>query len=102
MNKIIKSVIWQKKISASIDEKCELELGDNKDYRSYSVSFKKIKDVMGFQTDYTIEDCAKEMYKQLKDEKLHDSIKTITLKWYNHIKSDPVLFKKFQINGKIL
>jgi nucleoside-diphosphate-sugar epimerase len=91
-----------KEIASSIDEKCELELGDNKDFRSYTVSFKKIRDVMGFETDYTIKDCVIEMFDDLKNNKIQNMEKSITLKWYNQIKSDPKLFEKFQINGQIL
>jgi nucleoside-diphosphate-sugar epimerase len=91
-----------KMIVSSIDKNCELEFGDNNDHRSYSISFKKIRDVMKFHTDYTVKDAAKEIHEQLKSRQLEDTIKTITLKWYDHIQSDPVLFKKFQIDEKIL
>lgn len=89
-------------IASSIDNKCELVLGDNKDFRSYEVSFKKINDVMKFKTDYTIKDCAIEMLDDLKNNKIQNLEKSITLKWYNQIKSDPNLFEKFQMNNKIL
>lgn len=91
-----------KEIASSLDEKCELELGDNKDFRSYAVSFKKIRDTLKFETKYTLKDCTKEMFNELKQGTIEESIKTITLKWYNHIKSDPILYQKFQIDGKIL
>jgi len=80
----------------------ELELGDNNDHRSYAASFKKIQNIMNFKPTRTIADGAKEIHALLKSGQISDSIKTITLKWYQYIQSDPKLSETLKINGKLL
>ena len=83
-------------------KKCDLELGDTNDHRSYITSFKKIKDNLGFVPQFSISDGAKEIYNALSTNQIDDSLKTITLEWYKHIQSDSRLFDKLQINDQIL
>jgi len=90
------------KIVNSIDKKCDLELGDNNDHRSYAASFKKIRDILNYKPTRTIEQGSLEIYESLMSGKISDSIETITLKWYQHIQSDPELLKIHSINGKFL
>lgn len=83
-------------------KKCDLELGDTNDHRSYITSFKKIKDKLGFIPSFSINDGANEIYNELCSNKLDSSNKTITLEWYKHIQSDQKLLKSLQINNQIL
>lgn len=83
-------------------QKCDLELGDTNDHRSYITSFKKIRDSLGFVPSYSIKDGVNEIYNELSSDQLDSSIKTITLEWYKHIISNPRLFNKLQINEQIL
>ncbi|MDE1828863.1 MAG: SDR family oxidoreductase [Thaumarchaeota archaeon] len=55
------------------------------DTRSYKISFKKIKEVLGYKTRYTVEDGAREIYANLKKGTLTDSVKTRTVEWYKHL-----------------
>ncbi|MGC9188908.1 MAG: NAD-dependent epimerase/dehydratase family protein, partial [Sulfurihydrogenibium sp.] len=56
------------------------------DHRSYRVSFKKIREKLGFSADYSIEDGAIEIWKALKEKKLYpDDPKTITVEWYKKL-----------------
>ena len=80
----------------------ELELGDNNDHRSYAASFEKIRDILNYNPSRTLEQGSLEIYNSLKSGQISDSIETITLKWYQHIQSDPELLKKHSINGKFL
>ena len=89
-------------ISKSINVNCTLELGDNKDHRSYFTSFKKIQDVLSFSPKFDIAYGAKEMFTALENHEISDSLETFTLKWYKHIMSDEHLTKKFSIDGKLL
>jgi len=89
-------------IIKAIGIKCELKLGDTNDHRSYITSFKKIKDSLGFVSQFSISNGAKEIYNALSTNQIDDSMKTITLEWYKHIKSDLSLFKKLQINEQLL
>lgn len=91
-----------KLVANAINIDCKLELGDTNDHRSYAASFKKIKKSLGYNTSQTVEDGAKEIFDSLKQGKIEDSIKTITLKWYQHIQSNPTLLKELSINGKLI
>ena len=83
-------------------QKCDLELGDTNDHRSYITSFKKIKDELGFNPSFSINDGVNEIYNALATNQLDYSTKTITLEWYKHIQSDSKLFDKLQINEHLL
>lgn len=62
------------------------------DHRSYRVSFKKIREKLGFSTDYSIEDGAIEIWKALKEKKLYpDDPKTITVEWYKKLIKEDVM-----------
>jgi len=62
------------------------------DHRSYRVNFSKIKEVLNFHPDYTIEDGAKEIYEALKSGKLNpDDPATITVEWYKRLISEGVM-----------
>ncbi len=62
------------------------------DHRSYRVNFNKIKGVLNFHPDYTIEDGAKEIYEALKGGKLDpDDPATITVEWYKRLISEGVM-----------
>lgn len=89
-------------IIKAIGIECKLELGDTNDHRSYITSFKKIRDSIGFATQFSISDGAKEIYNALSTNQLDKSMKTITLDWYKHIQSDPSLFNELHINKQIL
>ena len=91
-----------KEVAKTLDVNCTLELGDNKDHRSYFTSFKKIQDVLSFTPKFDIAYGAKEMFAALKNHEINDSLETFTLKWYKHIMSDEHLSKEFSINGKLL
>ena len=53
-------------IKNSIDKKIEIELNDKPDTESHTVSFKKIKQVLGFETQYKIKFGALEIFDKLE------------------------------------
>lgn len=89
-------------VGKSIEIDYKVELGDSKDYRSYVISFKKIRETLGFKPKYTVADGSREIFHALKSSEIVDSPKTITLKWYKHIMSDQKLSRELSINGKLL
>jgi len=89
-------------IKKALGNNCDIEFGDNKDHRSYAVSFKKIRETLGFKPKFSVADGAIEIFNSLKKGDITDSIKTITLKWYKHILSDHSLLKELSINDKLL
>jgi len=89
-------------VAKSIDSDCTLELGDNKDQRSYFTSFKKIQDILHFKPKFDVAYGAREIFSALKNNQITDSIDTITLKWYQHIMSDQYLSQELSLDGKLL
>ena len=86
----------------SIGIPCELELGDTQDHRSYTISFKKINEKIGYNIDYSLKQGAKEIFDDLKLNRISDDLKTITLGWYKEIQTNSKLREQFLLNGKIL
>jgi nucleoside-diphosphate-sugar epimerase len=89
-------------ITNSINIDSQLEFGDNNDHRSYTASFEKIRDILNYNPSRTLEQGSLEIYNSLKSGQISDSIETITLKWYQHIQSNPELLKIHSINGQFL
>jgi nucleoside-diphosphate-sugar epimerase len=86
----------------SINEPCKISINDTNDHRSYFASFKKIEDVLGFTTDYSIQDGAIEIYNALKNNQISDDIKTKTVEWYKYLLKNPESAKDLLINNTLL
>jgi len=73
------------------------------DNRSYRVSFRKIKETLGFQPHSTLRDGAKEVFDALKEGRLNaDDPRTITVKWYKHLLEMHSFLKNIEIDGALL
>ncbi len=53
----------------------EIEKVETNDNRSYHISSEKIKNILGFQFQYSIEDAVKDLVEAFKEEKLKDTFK---------------------------
>lgn len=91
-----------REVGDSIGKKYELEVKDTQDHRSYTASFKKIKEVLGFETKFTVQDGSAEIYKALESGELIDSKKTITVEWYKYLQSIHSLSKEVSMRDIIL
>jgi nucleoside-diphosphate-sugar epimerase len=91
-----------KEVGYALDSNCELEISNTPDDRSYFASFDKIQKILNFKVKYNVKESSKEMLTALESNQLDYGDKTITLKWYNHIKNTPDLLEKLSINGKFL
>ncbi len=73
------------------------------DHRSYRVTFKKIHEALGYTTQLTPRDGAKEVYDALKESKVDpDDPKTITVQWYKHLKEMQQFLREVEIQGTLL
>jgi len=72
------------------------------DSRSYKISFKKIKYILGYDTKYSISSSAKEINNALKSGKTTDSIKTKTVEWYKYLLDAQKITNAVVLNNKIL
>lgn len=73
------------------------------DYRSYRVSFRKIQERVGFKTEYTPRDGAREVYKALQKGVINpDDPRTITVQWYKHLIEMHQFLKEVEIQGVLL
>ena len=62
------------------------------DHRSYKVSFRKIKERLGFKPDYNAERGAVEIWEALKSGKVNpDDPRTITVEWYKSLLKEGVM-----------
>ena len=72
------------------------------DSRSYKISFKKIKDTLGYNTKISVSSSAKEINNALKSRKTTDSLKTKTVEWYKYLLDAQKITNSVAINNKIL
>jgi len=72
------------------------------DHRSYKISFKKIQDVLGYKTKFTIADGAREINHALKKGKVTDSLKTKTVDWYKYLLESKKIVDFISIKNTIL
>ena len=81
-----------KEIAKSIGVPFKKEWYGDPDTRSYKISFNKIKDSIGYTTNYSISDGTKEIYFALQKGILTDSIKTKTVEWYKYLLASKKIF----------
>lgn len=86
----------------SVKKPCEIITQGTNDHRSYFASFDKIKNQVGFTTDFGIKDGVLEIYNALENKQLSDGVKTKTVEWYKHLLYNPEIAKKFMINNTLL
>jgi nucleoside-diphosphate-sugar epimerase len=72
------------------------------DNRSYKVSFDKIQKVLGFKTQFTPEDGAREIFQALKEGRLKDEPKTKTVEWYKNLDQWHKILKDVVIKDEVL
>ena len=72
------------------------------DSRSYKISFKKIRNVLGYKTKFTVSDGAKEIFTSLNKGTITDSIKTKTVEWYKYLLESKNITDSIIIKNKIL
>ena len=82
--------------------KCEIELSDTNDHRSYFASFEKIKKSIGYSTKHTVKEGVEELFEELSSKRLTDTIETKTVEWYKKLLSDKNLAKNYLVNDTIL
>lgn len=75
---------------------------DDADKRNYNVSFEKIKNILGFEPEYTPSDGVKEIYGALKHGTVDTGTRTVTVKWYRHIVAAKELMDSLTVNGRLL
>jgi len=92
-----------KMVAESIRLPFNFEWYGSPDMRSYRVSFDKIKEQLGYRTDYTPKEGAREVFDALKEGRLNsDDPRTITVKWYKHLLEAHKLVSDLEINGALL
>ena len=90
-------------IKNTIPKEIEIELvPDDPDKRNYNVSFDKISNQLGYNTECSIEDGINEIYEALiKGLVSPDDIKTVTVKYYKHLIDANITLDKIKIDGKL-
>jgi nucleoside-diphosphate-sugar epimerase len=75
---------------------------DDSDVRNYNVSFTRAEQELGFKAALTPADGAREIYDALKLGRVDTGIKTVTVKWYQHIIEAKALVDNLSIGGRLL
>jgi nucleoside-diphosphate-sugar epimerase len=75
---------------------------DDSDARNYNVSFEKIGRRLAFEPQFTPADGVREIYEALKSGRIDTGIKTVTVRWYQHLMEAKRLADALSINGRIL
>ncbi len=88
------------KIKKVFKKKIKIIFYGSKDFRSYFVSFEKIKKI-GFKAKYSPEDGIKEILYYLKKGKIDLTPSTITLDWYQKLEHWNKIINKVAIGKKI-
>ncbi|MDC0522176.1 SDR family oxidoreductase [Nitrosopumilus sp.] len=91
-----------KEVGNALDSNCTLDIKNSPDNRSYFASSEKIRNTLNFKPQNNVKESSKEILAALENNTLDYGDKTITVKWYNHIKNTPKLLEKLSINGKFL
>ena len=89
-------------VGDAIGKKYEIVHKDTHDDRYYIVSFKKIKETLGFSPKFRIKDGAVEVYNALEKGEIEDSLKTITIEWYKHLQESTKDGNEVRLRGTIL
>jgi nucleoside-diphosphate-sugar epimerase len=90
-------------VAHSIGVPFEYEWYGFPEHRSYRVSFRKIREVLGFKPEFTPSDGANEVYDGLKKGILNpDDPKMVTVQWYKHLIEMQRFLKDVEIRGVIL
>ncbi len=75
---------------------------DDSDARNYNVSFTRAERELGFTARHTPADGAREIYEALKFGRVDTGIKTVTVKWYQHIMDAKQLVDSLAMDGRLL
>jgi len=71
------------------------------DYRSYTVSFDKISERLGYRTKHPPKEGITEVYELLQDGTIKPDVKTITIEWYKYIIKTKEAMDNILIDGKL-
>ncbi|MCT4565436.1 MAG: SDR family oxidoreductase [Maledivibacter sp.] len=92
-----------KRVCRGISKSFEFDWYGDPDKRSYRVSFDKIKDELGYETKYEIEDGAREIWNAMEKGVISwDDPKTRTVNWYKMLIERNKHIKEVCRNGEIL
>ena len=89
-------------VGYSVGVSYEIEWYGSPDHRSYRVSFKKFKEMLGYEVKYTPDQAAREIYNALRSGTLIDSPKTHTVNWYKHLLASYELMKEVVVKDTVL
>ncbi len=81
----------------------DIEIGGVPDHRSYKVKFDKINRVLGYKTQYSLEDGIMDVWNALKEGKTsYDDPKVRTVNWYRYLLESKKLVDEVAYRGEIL
>ena len=94
--------IVAKTVEKETGKKIEIEWYGDPDHRSYRVSFKKIRETLGWEPKWDAEKGAKEIVTKLENGELDKTTETITLNWYKELEKWFNIIEELKMYGGIL
>jgi len=74
-----------RRVSEAVGVPFRYEWYGDPDHRSYQVSFAKIHDTLGYKTESTPEDAAREIFSALEEGRVEPGVRTRTVEWYKNL-----------------
>ncbi|RMA93323.1 NAD-dependent epimerase/dehydratase family protein [Hydrogenothermus marinus] len=94
--------IVAKTVENETGKKVEIEWYGDPDHRSYRVSFKKIKKILGWEPKWNAESGVKEIVSKLEKGEVDKTTETITLNWYKELEKWFNIIEELKMYGGIL
>jgi nucleoside-diphosphate-sugar epimerase len=89
-------------VAGALRARPTLEWYGDRDARSYRVSFRKIREQLGFQPTGTVAGAAREIEEALNRGELASTPKTKTVDWYRHLLRDESAGRSVALHGAVL
>ncbi len=89
-------------IEKETGKEIEIEWYGDPDHRSYRVSFKKIREILGWEPKWDAKAGVKEIVNKLESGKIDKTTETITLNWYKELEKWFNIIEELKMYGGIL
>lgn len=91
-----------RQVAEAIDRTFHFEWYGAPDDRSYRVSFQKIESCLGYRTEFSPADAAREIHDALGSEDVADGAETHTVEWYRELLHWQHVLEDVTLNGVVL
>lgn len=91
-----------RRVAEAVGREFQHEWYGDPDHRSYRVSFAKIRRVLGYETLFTPEDAAREIFSALESGEVQPDTRTRTVEWYKNLIQWHGVLREVVLDGAVL